>query len=265
MHLLTAFLFIGFSAFTIDGGPKETKRNVNKDVLPFIRGEQLDYSIRYGFVKAGEVQLKVSPATNRNGKPVYHMVGTGRTTGMTDWFFRTRDRYETYMDAETMFPIEFIRDVDEGGYKIKRHIFFNQEEKTAYDAELKEDTTFSLPATMQDIFSAFYYARSLDMEDIAPGEMISIDVFLDHEYYDFRIKYLGTELVKTNGMYINCMKFMPVVQKGRVFKDKETMTIWISNDPNRIPVRLKAELAVGSIKADLNTYSNLAHPLNRLR
>ena len=56
------------------------------------------------------------------------------------------------------------------------------------------------------------------------------------------------------------MIFRPLVQSGRVFKEKESLTVWISNDQNKIPLRIKAELAVGSIKADLDAYKGLKHP-----
>lgn len=262
---LLAFQLLAFSnsAGVRAGGVSTFEPVANKD-LPFKVGEKLDYNIRYGLVKAGEATLEVKRFTNRRSKPSYHMVGTGRTTGMTDWFFRTRDRYETYIDTSSLAPVEFIRDIDEGGFEIKRHIIFNHAEKSARDV-YRTDTVFSFEKNMQDIFSAFYYARSMDVDEIEIGDEIVIDVFLDHENFPFKLKYLGVENVELEDFTISCMKFLPVVQEGRVFKESETMTIWVSNDKNRIPVRLQTELAVGSIKVDLSSYQNLAHPLNRRR
>lgn len=232
----------------------------NKD-LPFKVGEKLEYNIRYGLIKAGEATLEVEKYTRRRNRSVYHMVGTGRTTGVTNWVFPTRDRYETYLDTSSLFPVEFVRDVDEDGYIIKRHILFDQDHRTARDLH-RNDTVFSFENNMQDIFSAFYFARSMNVTGIQIGDIIEIDVFLDHEHFPFNLKFMGTENVEVGGRTINCMKFMPIVQEGRVFTDKETMSIWVSNDKNRIPVRLESELRVGSVKVDLANYSNLAHPLN---
>ena len=56
------------------------------------------------------------------------------------------------------------------------------------------------------------------------------------------------------------MMFKPLVQTGRVFKEKESVTLWITDDDNKVPVRIKAELAVGSLKADLDEYKGLKNP-----
>lgn len=258
-------VLISGMAFSLSIGQPTIRRSDFKPVknaeLPFKAGEKLNYNIQYGFVKAGEAELKIQSLTTRRGAPTFHMVGTGKTVGMTDWFFHTEDRYETYLDTSTLHPVEFIRDVDEGGYEINRHILFDQEEHTARDLNFG-DSIFQLEERMQDIFSAFYYARSMDVSDIKRGDEINISVFLDHEKFPFILRYDGVEQIELDDFTIECMKFTPVVQEGRVFKEKESMSIWVSNDQNRIPVLLKSELAVGSITVELTKYQNLAHPLS---
>lgn len=267
IHLISALL-----VFNVLGISQQTAHMTtvhSNDVgriaeMPFQSGEWLKYHIRYGLVKAGEAELEVKSHRSHRGQMAYHMVGTGRTTGMTDWFFPTRDRYETYMDASTMYPLEFIRDIDEGGYTIQRHIYFNQDQKRARDT-YRTDTVFQLSSNMQDIFSAFYFARTLDLSNVKVGDDIEIDVFLDHEHFPFRLRYLGIERVELDDFDVSCLKFRPIVQEGRVFEEEESMTIWVSNDRNRIPIRLQSELAVGSIKVDLVEYKNNAHPLHIVR
>jgi hypothetical protein len=75
------------------------------------------------------------------------------------------------------------------------------------------------------------------------------------------VKIVGRETVKTKAGKIRCIKMHPITQQGRVFKEEEDLTMWISDDLNRVPVRLQAEVVVGSIKMDLKEYKNLAHPL----
>ena len=79
----------------------------------------------------------------------------------------------------------------------------------------------------------------------------------DDGVYQFKLKYLGTDVVRTKYGKVECLKFRPYVQSGRVFKEQESLTLWVSNDLNKIPIRIKAELAVGSIKADLDGYNGL--------
>ena len=56
------------------------------------------------------------------------------------------------------------------------------------------------------------------------------------------------------------MKFRPYVQSGRVFREKESVTLWITDDGNKVPIRLQAELAIGAIVADLYNFKNLKYP-----
>ena len=85
-------------------------------------------------------------------------------------------------------------------------------------------------------------------------------MFFDKENYVFKLKFLGRESLSTKFGKVPCLKFRPIVQAGRVFREEESVTLWVSQDQNRIPVRLQADLAVGSIKADLNNFSNLKYP-----
>ena len=227
----------------------------------FAVGEEISYRIHYGIIDAGEATIKVEKQTKLNGHSVFHMVGKGKSVGMAEWFFPTRDVYETFMDTQTLLPVKFIRDVDEGGYIIKRNVVFDRAKQTAVDSELKKDTVFTLPADVQDIFSAFYFARNLDVKDILPGDIIEMPVFLDHEIFPFKIKFVGRETVKTKFGKIKCLRFVPVVQEGRVFKDEDDMYLWISDDANHVPVRIKSELLVGSIKIDIAGYKGLSHPI----
>ncbi len=113
---------------------------------------------------------------------------------------------------------------------------------------------------MQDMLSAFYYLRNLDLDKIKIGDEIAIDLFFDSEMYPFKLKFLKNEIIKTKFGKIKTWKIRPIVQKGRVFEENESLTIWITDDDNKIPIRIKAALAVGSLKADLIEFKDLVSP-----
>lgn len=92
---------------------------------------------------------------------------------------------------------------------------------------------------------------------MVPGESIVIDMFFDDEVYKFKLKYIGREDIDTKFGIIPTMVFRPYVQSGRVFKEQESLTVWISDDDNKMPIRIKASLAVGSLKADLDGFKGL--------
>lgn len=259
LHMIAAILLM---APLKAGLPVGTAKTFALQKNPaFQVGEKLSFKIHYGLINAGVATIEVKEKKRIKGTSTYHMIGTGRSVGMTEWFFKTRDRYETFVDEKSLFPVKFLRDVNEGGYIIKRNIDFNRKNNTAIDHDLKKDTVFSLPHNVHDIFSAFYYARCLDVTFIQVGDIIEIPTFLDHEIFYFRIKFVGRESLKTELGNISALKFVPVVQQGRVFKDEDDLHIWISDDANHIPLLIKSELLVGSIKASITSQEGLRSPL----
>lgn len=233
-----------------------------QEKLAFKVGEKLHYKVRYGLLNAGKMELSVKSKTTANSQELMHIVGRGWSVGMTDWFFKVRDRYETYLDIQTIAPTEFIRDVSEGGYDINRHVIFNQEKGVAVDLKAQEKGSFKVPFGVQDVFSTLYYARNIDMNGIEVGDVIAVDMFLDHKLYPFQLKYLGNEELKTKIGKVHCKKFIPRLQEGRIFKDQEGMTIWVTDDKNHLPVLLKTDLLIGSLKAEMNDYENVKYPIN---
>lgn len=225
-------------------------------------GEWFKFRIHYGLVNAGYATLEVKEAT-KSGKKVFHAVGNGYTTGMTKFFFKVNDDYQSYFDKKTGQPYQFIRKINEGGYTKNQEGFFNQSANNVLVKDYKKNTekTISVPENVQDIVSSFYFLRNHPTIDkLKPGESIAIDMFFDDETTKFKLKFMGREVLKTKFGKVNAMIFRPYVQAGRVFKEEESLTVWISDDENRIPLRIKASLAVGSLKADLEGYKGLIHP-----
>ena len=105
-----------------------------------------------------------------------------------------------------------------------------------------------------------YLRKYFPRDEFKINESFVINMFFDNDNYVFKLKYLGKELVETKFGKIECLKFIPMVQSGRIFKEQESVTIWISNDKNRIPIRVQADVIVGSIKADLENFKNLKYP-----
>ena len=219
--------------------------------------EFLKYRIHYGIINAGYATLNVHEVAKDS---VFHFVGKGWTVGMSNWFFKVQDRYESYIDTKTQLPTHFVRDIDEGGYKINRDIYFDQENHLATVEDHKKDTVYKVEAfQVHDMISGFYSLRNHPIDSLKIGESISLDMFFDGETNPFKLVYLGEDILKTKFGKIPCYKLRPMVQSGRVFKEKESVTLWVSSGKNRVPLRIKANLAVGSLKIDLTSYSGLTH------
>jgi hypothetical protein len=224
-------------------------------------GEYFKFRVHYGFVTAGYATLEVKD-TYLNGRPVHHVKGEGRTVGLSKWFFNVEDYYQSYIDKTRDIPHRFIRKIDEGGHTKDIQIDFNHDSGIArvYNKKHKKVENVAFPKEAQDMVSAFYYLRNhLDTEKIEVGETLDMNMFFDKENFKFRLKFLGREELDTKFGKIPTLIFRPYVQAGRVFKEKESLTVWVSDDKNKMPLLIKAELAVGSLKATLTEFKGLKH------
>jgi hypothetical protein len=225
-------------------------------------GEWLKFRIHYGMVNAGYATLELKEAT-RNNRKCFYAVGHGYTSGMSRFFFKVDDHYQSVFDQETTKPFQYLRKIDEGGYTKNQEGFFNQEKNTVLvkDYKHKTEKNISVTENVQDIVSSFYYLRNHpNVDKLKPGESIMIDMFFDDEIYKFKLKFVGRETLSTKFGKTKTMIFRPLVQSGRVFKEQESLTVWVSDDQNKVPLRIKASLAVGSIKADLDGFKGLKNP-----
>ncbi len=230
----------------------------------FKDGEFLRYRMSYLGVNAGEATIEVKNS-RLSGQDHFHIIGKGWTTGLTKMFFKVSDKYESYINKETSLPSKFIRKIDEGGYTKNKVLEFDYNTKKVFQNDKKRKETKYLnfeDDQIQDMISALYYLRDYDTSKMGVGDEIDINIFMDEQEYAMKLKILGTEEKKINNLgKVDCLKIRPYVESGRVFKEKESVTVWVTNDNNHIPVQIKASLAVGSLKSDLVEYKNLKNKI----
>ena len=244
-------------------------QSVNSNLFCGIRNtafkadERITYAVYYTviglYINAGTAVFSTS-LEKINDRPVYHVVGTGTTSSSYDWVYRVRDRYESYIDTATLQPLCFIRDVNEGGYKINQRYDFN---KTTNIASTSKGD-YKVPACVQDVLSAIYYSRNIDFSKAKIDDKIPFSLFLDYEVFNMYIRYLGKETIKTRYGTFSTIKFKPLLVKGTIFEGGENMTVWVTDDQNRIPVRIESPIVVGKVKVDMMSYANIRYPLRSL-
>ncbi|MDP3314370.1 DUF3108 domain-containing protein [Lutibacter sp.] len=230
----------------------------------FKHGEWLKFRMSYSnFLNAGYSTIQVSELKT-NGRDAFHIAGIGKSTGLVSLFFTVKNDYQTYMYKETLQPYKFIRKINEGGYTKDLEILFDYETKQATVKDFKHNKIDRYPigTNIQDMMSALYFLRNQDMSSLKVNDQIDLKMFIDDEVVSFKLHFLGKEVIRTKFGKIRALKFRPLVQTGRVFKEQESLTIWVSDDDNKIPLQIKASLAVGSLRADLDEFKGLAHPFN---
>jgi hypothetical protein len=229
----------------------------------FQAGEQITFHVYYSvvgtYIHAGTA-IFTTTLENFGNRPVYHVVGDGKTKSSYDWIYRVRDKYESYIDTATLQPLKFIRNVDEGGYKNYETITFNRTANTA----VTNRGVFKVPDCVQDVLSAMYYARNIDFSTSKVNDKIPFKMFLDNEVFDMYVRYLGKETIKTQYGKFKAIKFKPLLLKGTIFEGGEKMVVWVSDDPNRVVLRVESPIVVGKVKCDMMAYRNLRYPLTSM-
>ena len=117
---------------------------------------------------------------------------------------------------------------------------------------------------MQDVVSAVYYARNIDFSKYKFDDKIPFSMFLDNEVFNMYIRYLGKETIKTKYGKFKAIKFKPLLLKGTIFEGGEKMTVWVSDDPNHVVLRVESPIVVGKVKIDMMAYRNLRYPLTSM-
>jgi len=225
----------------------------------FKQGEYLKYKIRYGLLNAGFTSLEVRETGDEN---ILHAIGKGWTTGMVGMVFKVDDNYQTFFDKNTHRPKHFIRKVYEGGYTKDKEVFFDFQKHRARVVNHKKETdsTYFIQNDVKDLLQSFYYLRSIDLDGYKENDAVDVRMFFDEQMYAVKVLILGRERLKTKFGEIDCIKIRPLVLEGRVFKDEENVTLWVSDDKNKIPIKIKASILVGSVNAELVEATGLAHP-----
>ncbi len=254
---LISVLLISFHSMIITAQSNNDCTIVNK---AFNAGETITYKVVYNWnslwINAGEVSFAVTGGVYGT-KNVYHVIGSGTTYKSYDWFYKVRDTYESFIDKETLQPLKFVRNVDEGGYKIYNNVTFKHTEGKA----ISTHGTFDIPNCIQDVLSAIYFARNIDFKNLKPNDTIPMNMFLDDSVYHIFIKYNGKEQIKTSLGTFNCIKFSPRLIEGTLFKQGDEMSVWVTDDDNKIPVLVESPIIVGSIRAEVHKIEGARNPL----
>jgi len=260
MRFIWIFSYFIFS-FSLSTGFSQSLKPAKNEA--YIRGEKLKFRAYYdsyvtGKVTAGIATLEVEPARKQiDGREVYHIIGEGHSKGAFNWFYKVADRFETNIDEEYLVPWSFIRRTHEGTYSYSDDVKFNQHSGTALSTRANK----KIPPGTQDILSAFYYARTLDLSNLTPGQNIPVNFYLDDSLYISQIQYAGKEEVITDLGPFRCLRFKPMVATGNVFSQPYPMDVWVTDDKNHVPVLAKSVVVVGSVKLELISYSGLANPV----
>ena len=260
--LIQLFILFGFSSPSVFS--QDTIRSINNEA--FQVGERLKYRFYYdawltGKITAGFGVLEVKESDRSfDEREVYHIKAEGKSKGLFNMFYKVRDRFDSYVDKETLAPHYFVRRTKEGGFIKDDEYDFHQQENYV----ITRSDTVEIPLFTQDFISAVYFARTFDTDTLEMGDVIPIDFFLDDSVYNSAIIYDGKGIVEINLGSFRCLKFLPGMATGEVFSDKYPMELWVTDDKNHVPVLARSAVIVGNVKAELMEFEGLTSPMTSL-
>lgn len=220
-------------------------------------GESLVYNVNFGFITAGIAEMAIPKMKRISGRDAYHITFKVNTVPSFDPFFKVRDRYETYMDKEGLFPWRFEQHVREGKYKRDFSAFFDQRRGMAKT----KDGSYEIPEYTHDIVSAFYFARTLNYDTLKVGDRIRLENFFKDKVHPLDVVYHGKETVEVEAGKFDCIIIEPLVREGGLFKNEGSIFIWLSDDQAKVPVKVRSKVIIGSIDAELKSYEGLKSEL----
>jgi hypothetical protein len=237
--------------------------------LPFAPGELLNFKASVGFVNAAEADLSISEIVyNTDQAPAWQLDVKARTLGVFDLVSPVRDNWGSYVDTTTLATQQFYRYIREGGYRKNERVYFDHEIDTAHVLKLHKETkaiekevSFRVSKNVHDMVSSFYYLRSIDWSQFQDGDIITVNVFFDDKLEAQRVKLVGREVIKTKLGKMKAILLVPIREEDSLFVEENTVRVWLSDDLNKIPLKVKAKIFVGYLKVDLKTAKNIRHPL----
>ena len=230
----------------------------------FQRGEKAKYRVFYDAwltsgITAGTGTITVHHSIKQfHGRNTYRVGVEAKSVGLFNFFFKVRDKFDSWIDEKAMVPWHFTREVREGDFRKKEEVLFNHFDSTATST----NKTLAVPPGIQDIVSAFYYMRTIDYSQSEINDEYFIDFILDDSVYNSKIIFLGREIVETKLGKFRCLKFKPMVAQGEVFDEPYPMTLWVTDDKNLIPILGSSAVIIGSIKLELIEIEGLRHPMD---
>lgn len=213
--------------------------------VPWKIGEYFQFAIDWNGLNGGNSLMQVQNIQRVDGRRAYRIVTKAESNSFVSKFYKVRDRAESYIDAESLYSVRFVKTLREGSYKKDIDVRFHQEtQKAVYT----DGATLDVPARVHDVLSAFYYVRTQPLPD---GGTIVIPTHDNKKSYSMEVKVHKRERIQVPAGTFDCVLVEPLLKSEGVFRSKGSIHVWLTDDARRIPVLVRSKVPIGSISVTL--------------
>ena len=235
---------------------------------PFRDGEKLVYNAYWNGISVGSAVMTVETEGTFEGRPAIHLKGTAKSSRGFSLVFSIQDAGESWVDPKGLHSLGFISDQAEGAVQDYQKWVMdydrNQATRTRVrrkdGGELKKSyKSYPLSTThVQDAFSMLYFYRAFPLKE---GSKLESDVFVSKKVWKLIVEVTGREKVKVAAGSWDCLKVKPRVElNGEPQRKDSEMTIWVTDDERRMPVKIQSKVPLGKINAELASYTEGKQP-----
>lgn len=225
-----------------------------------LQEETMTYKVMYKWGLIHKQAGSVTIETRNDGNGCYSAELTGRSASWADHIFSVRDTLRGVIKSSTLEPVFYEKIAREGGdYKHDVIRYKRSGDKVTGECSRKSkrkkessvsvtDTTLHSTGMTLDILSAFYYMRHIDYASMKPGDDVKATIFSGRKKETLRITYHGKERVDIDGKRVLCYYITFTFTGNNGKKSSDDMFAWISMERDRIPLMMKGNLPVGSVR-----------------
>lgn len=220
------------------------------------KGEQLKFGLYYSFVKVGTAYIKNRGIIETDGKQAYVIQTTAFSAPVIDSVFKVRDINLSWLDAQNFSSLGYSQSLREGNYRRDEWVLFDYPAKT-YRGEVHKKSgsrPISGPLEMPvlDMLTALYFVRG---QVLTKGQPVVFDIINREEQYPLVVKVVKRETVKTPAGKFKCIVVEPQFRGEGIFVSKgKSLQVWLTDDERKMPVKMKTEVFIGSVSAELLEY-----------
>jgi hypothetical protein len=267
LQVILKLISVGFFCFTatILIGQNSCISSPNNAFQP---SELITYKATYHWgiidADAGFAEFRVLSDSIKK-KPVFKFQAVGYSNPDYDWVYKVRDTIESLADTLTLLPYKFSRNAKEGSREMLENALFKPAKKMVFTFisdtrnPVKRDSITISNCTF-DVLSGIYAVRNMDFSELPINDTKPIDLYVDNEFHHTYIRYLGKDTISTsNFKQVPCIKFRGNLIEGDFFPKGELMTVWVTDDQNKIPVYVETKILIGRLKIYLLDYQNLKY------